>query len=140
MKKVLVFGTFDILHDGHVFLLEFARRQGDRLIASIAHDDVVFRLKKHFPQNNMHVRVANVKEKKLVDDAHVGDSELGVWSIIHTYKPDTIVVGYDQHVLYEALTQYQKTNDVSYSLVRALSYKGDTLHSSLLQENNDTVQ
>ncbi|MBP6911623.1 MAG: adenylyltransferase/cytidyltransferase family protein [Candidatus Pacebacteria bacterium] len=140
MKKILVFGTFDILHDGHMFLFEFARKQGDRLVASIAHDEVVFRLKKHVPKNTMHSRAALLEENGLVDEAHVGDSELGIWSILHTYHPDLIVVGYDQDALYEALDTYKNTTRLGFSIIRAPAYKGERLHSSLLQENNDTVQ
>jgi len=45
-KIVLVFGTFDGLHDGHRFFLTEARKLGDRLIASVATDEIVERIKK----------------------------------------------------------------------------------------------
>ena len=40
-KRVLVFGTFDLLHQGHRYFLTQARRFGDTLIAVVARDEFV---------------------------------------------------------------------------------------------------
>ena len=41
MKKVMVFGTFDIIHPGHIHLLKEAKEYGDFLIAVIGRDATV---------------------------------------------------------------------------------------------------
>ena len=140
MKKVLVFGTFDELHDGHRYLRDFARAQGDELIASVAHDDVVLRMKKRLPTYSAHVRVAHLETEHLVDRAHVGDSELGGWTVLHTELPEIVVVGYDQDALYDALTQLKEHAGMSFAIVRAPSFQGDILHTSLLREKQGGVQ
>lgn len=140
MKKVLVFGTFDELHDGHRFLLEYARGLGDELIASVAHDDVVLRLKRRLPAHSAHARIAHLQTDSLVDRAHVGDSELGGWTVLHEEKPDIVVVGYDQDALHEALQELKDRMQLPFEIVRAPSFKGDTLHTSLLRENESGIQ
>lgn len=39
MKTVITYGTFDILHRGHINLLKRARELGDRLIVGLSSDD-----------------------------------------------------------------------------------------------------
>ena len=41
MKKVIVFGTFDILHQGHLDFFRQAKQYGDYLIVAVAHDENV---------------------------------------------------------------------------------------------------
>ena len=45
MKKVFVNGTFDILHVGHIALLDYAKSLGDQLVVGIDSDDRVRLLK-----------------------------------------------------------------------------------------------
>ena len=41
-KKVLAFGTFDILHNGHSFALKTAKKLGDHLTVILARDATIF--------------------------------------------------------------------------------------------------
>ena len=45
MKKVMVFGTFDIVHMGHIHMFEQAREYGDKLIVIVARDNNVEKIK-----------------------------------------------------------------------------------------------
>ncbi|HEY4500387.1 MAG TPA: adenylyltransferase/cytidyltransferase family protein, partial [Candidatus Paceibacterota bacterium] len=45
MKRVMVFGTFDILHPGHLYFLRAAKKLGDYLIVSLARDVNVRKIK-----------------------------------------------------------------------------------------------
>ena len=40
MKKVFVYGNFNIIHSGHIRLLEFARKFGSKLIVGIFSDKI----------------------------------------------------------------------------------------------------
>lgn len=39
MKKVLTYGTFDLLHPGHIYLLKEAKKLGDELIVGVSTDE-----------------------------------------------------------------------------------------------------
>ena len=52
MKKVLIFGTFDGLHLGHLNFFEQAKEYGDYLIVVVARDKTVKRIKNRFPSKN----------------------------------------------------------------------------------------
>ena len=49
MIKVLVFGTFDIIHPGHVFFLNQAKKLGDFLCVVVSRDETVNELKREYP-------------------------------------------------------------------------------------------
>jgi FAD synthetase len=94
MKRVLVFGTFDLLHPGHLKFLGEARKHGDELIVVVARDA---RVQAHKPKPifKEQERVRLVRSLQLVDRALLGDPK-GRWGTITKIKPDVICLGYDQ--------------------------------------------
>jgi len=95
MKKIMVFGAFDILHKGHKSFLKQAKKQGTYLIVVIARDQTVARLKGKAVRNSEKNRAKTVLESGLVDKVVLG--QLGdKYSIIKKYTPDVICLGYDQ--------------------------------------------
>lgn len=133
-KTVLVFGTFDGLHEGHRFFLREARRLGDCLIASVATDEVVTEIKKHFPAYPLHERLEQLKASGLVDEAVAGDIALGNWSAIKKRKPDIVAVGYDQTTLEKKLREHLRKERLSITIVKIDSNEPDRLHSRLLRK------
>jgi FAD synthetase len=102
MKKVMVFGTFDIFHRGHESFLQQARQQGDFLIAVMARDETVKKIKKRQPQNNINKRLLAVKNSQLADKVILGN--LGdKYTVIKKYRPDIICLGYDQKAYVDKL-------------------------------------
>ena len=97
MTKIMVFGTFDILHEGHLDFFRQARELATApyLIVSVARDEVVTRIKNAKPKNSEGARLAVVKKHELVDEAVLGD-ESGYIGHILTNMPDIIALGYDQ--------------------------------------------
>lgn len=76
MKTVFVNGTFDIIHPGHVYLLNFARRLGDRLLVAIDSDRRVKELKGHYrPINTELERQLLLQNLKSVDQVEIFDSD-----------------------------------------------------------------
>ncbi len=134
-KKVLVFGTFDSLHDGHRFFLREARRLGSRLIASLATDEVVQRIKGSVPSHHLEERLQALEASGLVDLAVAGDKTLGNWSTLKQCEPDIIAVGYDQKELTKALTEFIEREKLSIKLFTIDAHKPDQLHSRLLRKN-----
>ena len=65
-KKVLVFGTFDGIHKGHLSFLNQAKEHGDYLTVVVAKDSNVKKLKGHKPLNNEKQRKAKIKKAGFV--------------------------------------------------------------------------
>jgi D-beta-D-heptose 7-phosphate kinase/D-beta-D-heptose 1-phosphate adenosyltransferase len=93
-RVVFTNGVFDILHTGHVTLLEEARRQGDFLVVGLNSDDSTRRLKPGRPINNQHDR-ARVLSSVGAVDAVVIFSDDTPRSLIETLRPDVLVKGSD---------------------------------------------
>ena len=67
MTKVITYGTFDLLHYGHIRLLERAKALGDYLIVGITSDDYDKTRGKINSQDYLMLRVAAVRETGLAD-------------------------------------------------------------------------
>jgi len=95
-KSVFVNGTFDILHIGHLALLNYAKSQGDRLFVAIDSDDRVRQLKgPSRPIYDAYQRKTMLLNLKAVDEVEIfsSDVELEMW--IKQIKPSIMVVGSD---------------------------------------------
>ena len=75
MKKVIAFGSFDILHEGHKHYLNEAKGYGDYLIVVVARDSNILRFKGRKPRNDENYRLEQVKKLELVDEAVLGHKE-----------------------------------------------------------------
>jgi len=107
MTKVLVFGTFDGLHEGHLDLLSQAKKHGDNLIVVVARDSTVLKNKGKAPKFKEQERLAKVQENKLVAEAVLGtenhDTHQDSYDIIKEINPDIVCLGYDQAQFAEKL-------------------------------------
>ena len=99
MKTVLTSGAFDLIHYGHIRLLEEAKRLGGpgaRLVVIVARDETIRRLKGRPPVIPEDQRRAVIEALKVVDEALLGYQDLDMATVIDRVKPDIIAVGYDQ--------------------------------------------
>ena len=99
-KVVLTGGVFDILHYGHIYTLNRAKKYGDVLVVVIARDETVERLKGKLPVHNQKYRKAMVEQLKPVDVALIGSRNR--LATIKRVRPDVIVFGYDQKPFVDA--------------------------------------
>jgi D-beta-D-heptose 7-phosphate kinase/D-beta-D-heptose 1-phosphate adenosyltransferase len=96
MKTVIVNGTFDILHPGHVRMLNTARSLGDYLIVCIDTDRRVKELKgDKRPINDQNFRRVMLQNLKAVDIVEFFDSREQLIDLIKLYRPDIMVKGSD---------------------------------------------
>jgi len=94
--RVMVNGTFDILHRGHIELLNYAKSLGDQLLVAIDTDRRVKKLKGlDRPVNNQEDRKLFLHNLKAVDTVMLFDNEEDLINIIKEYKPDVYVKGSD---------------------------------------------
>jgi len=95
--KVLTFGTFDILHQGHEFYLKQAKEYGDILGVVIARDKNVAKIKGKYPINNELKRLNKIKVLSYVNQVFLGNTQ-DKYKVIEEFKPDVICLGYDQRI------------------------------------------
>mgnify|MGYP003340820623 CR=1 FL=1 len=94
-KKIWVNGTFDVLHVGHLKLLEFAKSQG-HLRVGIDSDKRVKELKgEDRPFNNLLDRKFFLESLKFVDEVVVFDSREELIQLVREYEPNYMVIGDD---------------------------------------------
>lgn len=97
-KIVFTNGCFDILHAGHVSLLEQAKRQGDILVVGLNSDDSVRRLKgPKRPINSEMDRVRLLSSMETVDAVVIFDEDTPQ-ELIKELLPDVIVKGADYSI------------------------------------------
>ena len=133
MKKILVFGVFDKFHPGHLDFLRQARSLGGELVAVVARDFVVARLKGKEPRDVETARVQSVLASGLVSRARFGDEMPGTYEVVSQENPDVIALGYDQDALAEDLENKIRAGILStILLVRLASHKPEFFKSSLI--------
>ena len=110
MTTVMVNGTFDVLHPGHVALLNTARSYGDYLIVAIDTDRRVRELKgEQRPINNQIDRRIMLSALKAVDIVEFFDSTDELVKLMERYQPDVYVKGSDwKHDTQSTAHQYCK--------------------------------
>ncbi|MDE1833565.1 MAG: FAD synthase [Candidatus Micrarchaeota archaeon] len=121
-RLVMAFGSFDIIHPGHLVYLRKAREMGDRLIVVVARDDSIEAIKGRPPFFDQKTRVRMVGSLRYVDKAVLGHKIRAPddkYNIITDYKPDVIVFGYDQRVSPMAVKKWARKHGLHVKIVRA---------------------
>lgn len=96
MKKIFVNGTFDILHRGHILLLNYAKSLGDQLLVAIDSDRRVRELKgESRPINSVDDRKLFLYNLKSVDIVMIFDTDQDLINLIKEYNPDIMIKGSD---------------------------------------------
>ena len=116
-------GVFDLLHPGHLQMLEEAKKLGDELVVVIARDQSATK-EKHHPITPEEHRRRMVEALKPVDRAvlgHLGD----YYKIVEELKPDIIALGYDQHYDEAQVAAKCKERGVACKVVRLPHVAGD---------------
>lgn len=133
MKRVLVFGTFDIFHEGHRDFFRQARKYGDFLCAVVARDATVVEVKGIPPQNDEQIRLATLKNSGLVDEVMLGSLD-DKYEVIKKYAPDVICLGYDQKFFIENLRNKLDGFDLENTeIVKLKSHHPERFKSSKLR-------
>lgn len=95
MKKVITYGTFDLLHYGHVNLLQRAKALGDYLIVAISTDEFNWNMKGKKCYFTYEERKRLVEAIRYVDLVIPEESWEQKVTDVDEYKVDTFVIGDD---------------------------------------------
>ena len=129
MVKVITYGTFDLLHYGHIRLLERAKALGDLLIVGITSDDYDKTRGKINNQQSLMERIAAVEATGLADKIIVEEYDGQKIDDIKRYDIDIFTVGSDWIGTFDYLKEYcqviylQRTEGISSTQVRSAKQK-----------------
>lgn len=95
MKTVITFGTFDILHIGHINILHRAKALGDRLVVGISTDALNYSKKQRYPVYPEAERLEIIRSLRVVDDVFLEESLELKGEYIKQHRADVLVMGAD---------------------------------------------
>lgn len=125
MVKVITYGTYDLLHMGHIRLLERAKALGDYLIVGVTADDFDKKRGKINIQQSLIERIEGVKSTGLADEIIVEEYPGQKIDDIRRYDVDIFTVGSDWEGKFDYLNEYckvvylERTRGVSSSKLRS---------------------
>ncbi|KKQ50931.1 MAG: FAD synthase [Parcubacteria group bacterium GW2011_GWD2_38_11] len=135
MRKVLVFGTFDIFHEGHWDFLKQARKYGEFLRVVVARDVTVLSVKGQQSRYSEQERVLAIKKSGLADEVVLGSLN-DRYEVVREYKPDVICLGYDQKQnIAELRIKLNESGLDRTKITKLKPYKPEKYKSSLLRKH-----
>lgn len=131
MKTVICFGTFDLLHLGHLSYFKQAKKYGDYLVVVVARDHTKEKQKKKilFTEDE---RLKLLQSLRLVDEAVLGDKN-DHFKIIVEKKADVIVLGYDHSISEQDLKKELAKRNLFPQIFRAKPFKLNSHQSTILR-------
>lgn len=125
MKKVITYGTYDLLHFGHIRLLERAKALGDYLIVGVTSDSFDLTRGKINAQQSLMERIEAVRATGLADEIIVEEYEGQKIDDIKRYDVDIFTVGSDWVGTFDYLEEFcqvvylDRTEGISSSELRS---------------------
>jgi len=96
MSKIIINGGYDILHIGHINLINYAKSLGNYLLVALDTDErISYNKGKDRPVNNLKTRMTIIKNLKAVDEVQCFGSDQELINIFKVFKPDMRVIGSD---------------------------------------------
>ncbi len=139
MTRVITYGTYDLLHYGHIRLLERAKALGDYLIVGVTADDYDKQRGKINVKQSLMERIEGVRATGLADEIIVEEYEGQKIDDIKRYSIDIFTVGSDWKGKFDYLSKYcrviylERTEGISSSEIRSsvsrkrIGIAGDTV-------------
>ncbi len=127
MKKVITYGTYDLLHQGHINILRRAKELGDYLIVGVTNDSFDRERGKLNVRNNVLERVEAVKKTGFADQIIIEDYVGQKIDDIQKYDVDIFAIGSDWEGKFDYLKEYcdvvylPRTEGISSTQLRAES-------------------
>jgi len=128
--RVVVAGSFDILHPGHIEFLRWASRLGDKLFVIVSRDSNYRRFKGVEPVFREDERLEIVSAVRYVYRALLGD-ESDLLKPLEEIKPHIVALGPDQHFDERELIEQLRSRGVEASVVRFQERVGGYSSSSI---------
>lgn len=132
-KKILIAGTFDILHPGHIFFIDEAAKMGEVYVI-VSTDKNAARFKGDKPIVPEKQRLEVVQHIKNVKEAKLGRPDNDTLKTVGDINPDIVLLGPDQKYDLETLQKGLNEKGLTHIKVKRLKkyYDRYDLHSSSL--------
>ena len=128
MTTVICFGTFDVLHLGHLNYFQQAKKFADYLMVVIARDKNTNK-KTLFNENE---RLELIKNLSIVDEAVLGDLD-DQFKIITKKQPNFICLGYDHPIQEEKLQKELNKFNINPKIIRTKAFHPEKYKSSKIK-------
>lgn len=123
MKKIITYGTFDLLHIGHINILRRARELGDYLVVAVSSDEFN-ELKGKKTYFNLETRIEILKAIRYVDEVIVENNWEQKSTDVVEHNIDTFVIGDDWKGEFDFLTEFcevqylSRTEGISTTMIK----------------------
>jgi glycerol-3-phosphate cytidylyltransferase len=137
--RIVVFGTYDIIHPAHLKFFTEARVATNcphcELVVVVARDSSILEIKGHKPIFDEKRRLKLISGLRVIDYAILGNEGADKFQIILALQPDFIVLGYDQVPNDQLLLDFIASNNLQTKIHRLPKFEsGDLTSSSEVRE------
>ena len=132
MTTVLTFGSFDHIHQGHIYYLTEAKKLGDKLFVVVARDSTIEKVKGKKPKYPEQERLKHLQDLQIADKIVLGYAD-DVYRVLDDVMPDIICLGYDQRAFVDQLEEELKKRNFKPKIIRLKPYMENIYKSSKLK-------
>lgn len=135
--KIMLFGTFDGVHMGHIDFFKQAKKLAKNvfLIVSVARDKNVLKIKGKLPFSDENKRKGLIEKISLVDKVVLGGMKDHIPHILKE-RPDVIALGYDQLAYIKNLEKDLKNKGLTVKIIRLKPYKKHIYKNHLINKKS----
>jgi tRNA pseudouridine55 synthase len=130
MKKVLIFGSFDIIHPGHMFVIEQAKKFGQPFVC-LALDQTIEKVKGHLPFYPLAERQKQLESLGLT--VYPG-STTDKYEVFRRVGPDIILLGHDQDTFVAGLEEVIRNEKFQTEIIRLPEFQRENFQSNKLRK------
>ncbi len=135
---VLAGGVFDIIHPGHIYTLNAAKKLGDVLVVVVATDNTAVKMKKRKPLHTQEQRQELVNSLSIVDLCLIGQED-DIFKTVNRVRPQIIALGYDQVHQEKFITDGCKRIDLDAQVARLQSPIPESSSSKIEKEYGKSI-
>ena len=138
LKVVLAGGVFDIIHPGHIYTLNEAKKLGDVLVVVVATDNTAVKMKKRTPLHTQDQRQELVNSLSMVDLCLIGQED-NIFKTVNHVRPQIIALGYDQVHQEKFITEGCKKIELDAKVARLQSPIPESSSSKIQKEYGESI-
>jgi glycerol-3-phosphate cytidylyltransferase/FAD synthetase len=138
LKIVLAGGVFDIIHPGHIYTLNAAKKLGDVLVVVVATDNTAVKMKRRRPLHSQEQRQELVNSLSMVDLCLIGQED-DIFKTVNHVKPQIIALGYDQVHQEKFITEGCKKIELDAKVARLQSPIPESSSSKIQKEYGESI-